>query len=77
MLLRFTKARQKHAARARVIVVTDDGSGTTEIMHRSGLSKPVVWRRQERFMREGVDGQLRKAAARAVGQLWVAMPGNT
>jgi hypothetical protein len=30
-----------------------------EIMRRSGLSKPVVWRWQERFMREGVDGLLR------------------
>ena len=51
--------RQKHAARARVIVATADGCGTTEIMRRSGLSKPVVWRWQERFMQEGVDGLLR------------------
>jgi transposase len=50
---------QKHAARARVILATDDGCGTMEIMRRSGLSKPVVWRWQERFMREGVDGLLR------------------
>jgi transposase len=51
--------RQKHAARARVIVATADGCGTNEIMRRSGLSKPVVWRWQERFMQEGVDGLLR------------------
>ena len=51
--------RQKHVARARVIVATADGCGTTEVMRRSGLSKPVVWRWQERFMREGVDGLLR------------------
>jgi transposase len=50
---------QKHAARARVILATADGSGTVEIMRRSGLSKPGVWRWQERFMREGVDGLLR------------------
>ena len=50
---------QKHAARARVILATGEGCGTTEIMRRSGLSKPVVWRWQERFMREGVDGLLR------------------
>jgi len=36
--------RQKHAARARVIVANDDGCGTTEITRRSGLYKPVVWR---------------------------------
>ena len=51
--------RQKHAARARVIVATAEGCGTTEIMRRSGLSKPAVWRWQERFMHEGVDGLLR------------------
>ena len=50
---------QKHVARARVILATADGCGTREVMRRSGLSKPVVWRWQERFMREGVDGLLR------------------
>jgi len=55
--------RQKHAARARVIVGTDDGCGTTEIMRRSGLAKPVVWRWQERLMREGVLGQSRTFTA--------------
>lgn len=55
---------QKHAARARVILATADGCGTLEIMRRSGLSKPVVWRWQERFMREGVDGLLRDKTRR-------------
>jgi len=50
---------QKHAARARVLVATADGAGTVEIMRRSGLSKPAVWRWQERYMREGVEGLLR------------------
>jgi transposase len=50
---------QKHSARARVILATAEGFGTLEIVRRSGLSKPVVWRWQERFMREGVDGLLR------------------
>src|SRR5271163_628072 len=30
-----------------------------EIMRRAGVSKPCVWRWQERFMREGVTGLLR------------------
>jgi transposase len=51
--------KQKHAKRAKVILATADGWGTNEIMRRSELSKPVVWRWQERFMREGVDGLLR------------------
>jgi len=47
---------QKHSARARVILATAEDCGTLEIVRRSGLSKPVVWRWQERFMHEGVDG---------------------
>jgi len=50
---------QNHAARARIILATADGCGTAEIMRRSGLSNPVVWRWQERVMREGVEGLLR------------------
>ena len=52
-------APQKHVWRAQIILATADGCGTTEIMRRSGKAKPVVWRWQERFMREGVDGLLR------------------
>ena len=52
-------AKQKHVKRAKVILATADGCGTNEIMRRSQLCKPVVWRWQERFMREGIDGLLR------------------
>jgi len=52
-------APQKHVWRANIILATADGCGTAEIMRRSGRSKPVVWRWQERFMQEGVDGLLR------------------
>ena len=41
------------------LLATADGCGTNEVMRRSGLSKPAVWRWQERFMGEGVDGLLR------------------
>jgi transposase len=50
---------QKHVWRARIVLLTADGYGTTEIMHRTGKAKTAVWRWQERFMREGVDGLLR------------------
>ena len=50
---------QKHVWRARIVLLTADGFGTTEIMRRTGKSKPCVWRWQERFMEEGVDGLLR------------------
>src|ERR1700758_1308769 len=49
---------QKHVWRARVILATAEGCGTAEIMRRAGVSKPCVWRWQERFMREGVTGLL-------------------
>jgi transposase len=39
--------------------LTADGIGTVEIMRRTGKSKTCVWRWQERFAAEGVDGLLR------------------
>jgi hypothetical protein len=50
---------QKHAWRARIILATAEGLGTNAIMRRAAVSKPCVWRWQERFMKEGVDGLLR------------------
>ncbi len=50
---------QKHVWRARIVLATADGVGTVEIMRRTSKSKPCVWRWQERFMTEGVDGLLR------------------
>jgi hypothetical protein len=46
-------------ARAKIILATDEGCGTAEIMRRSGKAKPVVWRWQARFMAEGVPGLTR------------------
>jgi hypothetical protein len=50
---------QKHVWRARIILATGEGCGTVAAMRRAGVSKPCVWRWQERFMAEGVDGLLR------------------
>ena len=58
-IARDRNAKLKHGARAEVILATADGCGTMEVMRRSGLSKPAVWRWQERFMHEGVNGLLR------------------
>jgi len=49
---------QKHVWRARIILATADGCGTAAVMRRAGVSKPSVWRWQERFMTEGVAGLL-------------------
>src|SRR6202158_1717271 len=45
--------------RAEIVLATADGHGTNEIMRRTGKSKPCVWRWQERFVEEGVDGLMR------------------
>ena len=50
---------QKHAWRARIILLTDQGLGTNAIMAATAKSKTCVWRWQERFMAEGVEGLLR------------------
>src|SRR5258707_388822 len=45
--------------RARIVLATADGLGTNAIMQRTGKSKPCVWRWQERYIEEGVEGLLR------------------
>ena len=50
---------QKHVWRVAIVLLSADGLGTTEIMRQTGTSKTCVWRWQERFMQEGVDGLLR------------------
>jgi Winged helix-turn helix len=50
---------QKNVWRARVVLLSADRVGTAEIMRRTGLSKPSVWRWQERYLQAGVDGLLR------------------
>ena len=52
-------APQKHVWRCRIVLGTADGLGTNAIMCEAGVAKTAVWRWQERFMAEGVDGLLR------------------
>ena len=53
------RSLQKHVWRARIILLSDDGLGTMAIRAATGKSKTCIWRWQERFMTEGVDGLLR------------------
>jgi len=50
---------QKHVWRARIIVLTADGAGTTAITRAVGKDETVVWRWQELFMHQGVEGLTR------------------
>jgi transposase len=49
---------QKHVWRAAIVLLSADDVGTNEIMRQTGTSKTCVWRWQQRFMEEGVDGLL-------------------
>lgn len=42
--------------RAKIVLATADGLGTNAIQRLTGKSKPCVWRWQERYIDEGIDG---------------------
>ena len=58
-LVRAPGTLNKHVWRARIVLLSADGVGTMEIARRVGTSKRTVWRWQDRFRAEGVDGLLR------------------
>jgi len=58
-LVRDRNTPQKHVWRARIVLLTEDGLGTNAIMRETGKTKTCVWRWQERFSGEGVEGLLR------------------
>ena len=59
VIMRDRNAPQKHVWRAAIVLLSADGAGTIEIMRQTAKSKTCVWRWQERFMQEGVDGLCR------------------
>ena len=58
-LVKDRNAPQKHVWRAQIVLLSAEGIGTVAIMRGTGKSKTCVWRWQERFAVEGVDGLLR------------------
>jgi len=58
-LVRDRNTAQKHVWRAAIVLFSAAGLGTNEIMRRTGKSKTCVWRWQERFAEQGLDGLLR------------------
>ena len=57
-LVKDRNAPQKQVWRARIVMLSAQGLGTNAIMREIGKSKTCVWRWQERFAAEGVDGLL-------------------
>ena len=51
-------SKAKAVWRARIVLATADDHGTNAIMRLTSKSKPCVWRWQERYIAEGVDGLL-------------------
>ncbi len=47
---------QKHVARVRIILHSAERLDVAEVARRAGISRPAVWRWQQRFAEAGVDG---------------------
>ena len=52
---------QKHAWRARIVLLTAEGHGTMAIRAATGKNKPTIWRWQARYMAAGFDGLFKDA----------------
>ena len=50
---------QKHAARARIVLASMTGDPVQRVAAQLGVSRPMIWRWQQRFAEAGVDGLLR------------------
>ncbi len=49
----------KHVLRARIVLLSADRLPVLDIAKRVGVSRPMVWRWQQRYAEEGLDGLLR------------------
>jgi transposase len=56
--------QRKHIERAQVILAAAGGGPVQQIATQVGISRPMVWRWQQRFAEEGVDGLLRDKTRR-------------
>lgn len=50
---------RKHVERARVVLASAGGKPVQQVAHQVGVSRPTVWRWQQRFAEQGIDGLLR------------------
>jgi len=66
----------KHVQRARIVLLSGERLSVLEVARRAGVSRPAVWRWQQRFAEEGVDGLLhdktRKPGTPPIGKAVVA-----
>ena len=50
---------RKHIERAQIVLASADRHPVQQVAQRIGVSRPTVWRWQQRFAESGVDGLLR------------------
>src|SRR5271165_1900090 len=50
---------RKHVERARIVLASADRHSAQQVAQRIGVSRPTVWRWQQRFAEAGVEGLLR------------------
>ena len=55
------KSPRHHVWRARIVLMTADGTGTMAIRAATGKGKPTIWRWQARSMHDGAEGLFRDA----------------
>jgi transposase len=51
--------QRKHIERARVVLASITGDRVQRVAAQLGVSRPMIWRWQQRFAEAGVDGLLR------------------
>ena len=49
----------KHILRARIVLLSAERLNVQDVARQAGVSRPAVWRWQQRFAEEGVEGLLR------------------
>jgi transposase len=49
----------KHVERAQIVLASADRHSAQQVAHSIGVSRPTVWRWQQRFAESGVEGLLR------------------
>ena len=50
---------RKHIERAQIVLASADRHPAQQVAKRIGISRPTVWRWQQRFAENGIDGLLR------------------
>ena len=50
---------RKHVERAQVVLAAVEHGPVQQVATRLGVSRPMVWRWQQRFAEQGLDGLLR------------------